>query len=611
MLAMRAAPIAAALLVGLVPACVRVARPSPRAEAPGPQAREAARFLADYEERYQELYTAWSEAEWAANTKIVEGDDSRVQAAEAARKRYAAFTGSEENIAAARRLLEHRDALTPLQVRQLEKVLYLAAANPATAPEITARLIEAEGRQVQALYGFEFKLHGQPITTNEIDRLLRESTDLAERQAVWETSKEVGAALKDGLAELRDLRNGVVRALGYPDFYSYQVSDYGMTTAEMNALMERLIRELRPLYRELHTWARYELAERYGQPVPDLIPAHWLPNRWAQDWSALVHVEGADLDQGLAGRDPEWIVRQGEAFYVSMGFPELPAVFWERSSLYPVPADAPYKKNNHASAWHMDLDRDVRSLMSIEPNAEWYETVHHELGHIYYYLSYSRPEVPLLLREGANRAFHEAIGSQMGLAAMQRPFLAARGLVPADAKVDEMQLLLREALAHVVFIEFGAGTMPMFESSLYTGELPEDRFNARWWELAARYQGIAPPTPRGEEYADGLSKTHIHDDPAQYYDYALSTVILFQLHDHVAREILHTDPRSTNYLGSREAGDFLRSILSVGQTVDWRELLQEKTGRELTAEPMLEYFAPLLEWLREQNRGRRHTLPEL
>ena len=574
--------------------------------------RQAEAFLSQYSVEFQRRQTAWNEAEWAANTHIVEGDESRVQAAQAARTAYTAFTGAQANIQSASALLAtHSDELQPLQIRQLERVMYYAAANPEPAKEAVAQLIAKEGPHIQKLYGFEFRLHGQPITPNEIDEKLRSSTDLAERQAVWEASKEVGVVLKDGLAELRDLRNAVVRPLGYRNFWGYQVSDYGMTVAEMQALLDRINRELRPLYRELHTWARYELARRYQQPVPDLLPAHWLPNRWAQDWSALVQVEGADLDAALAGKNAEWVVRQGEEFYVSMGFPPLPETFWTKSSLYPVAKDAGYKKNTHASAWHLNLDHDVRSLMSVEPNAEWYETSHHELGHIYYYLSYSRPEVPLLCREGANRAFHEAVGSLMGLAAMQQPFLIGRGVLPAGTRVDQMQLLLREALSQVVFIPFSAGTMSGFERALYAENLPADQFNAKWWELAAKYQGIQPPAPRGVQYADALSKTHVNDDPAQYYDYALSYVILLQLHEYIAREILEEDPRATNYYGREDVGDFLRSILEPGSTVHWQALLKQATGSDLSAEPMLRYFAPLLEWLQDQNEGRKYTLPEL
>jgi peptidyl-dipeptidase A len=384
-----------------------------------------------------------------------------------------------------------------------------------------------------------------------------------------------------------------------------------MTADEMLRLNDDLNRELRPLYRELHTWARHELARRYGVPVPDQLPAHWLPNRWGQDWGALVEVEGLDVNEALRRRSGEWVVRQGEEFYRSLGFDSLPASFWEKSSLYPLPDDVPYKKNTHASAWHLDLDRDVRSLMSVEPNRDWYETAHHELGHVYYYMSYSRPEIPLVLRLGANRAYHEGIGSMIGMASLQRRFLAGRNLVPADAKVDSMAHLLQEALSYVAFIPFAAGTMTRFEHALYAGRLPANRFNEKWWELALRYQGIVPPSPRGEQWADGLTKTHVNDDPAQYYDYALSYALLFQLHDHIARKILKQDPHDTDYYGSREVGDFLRQLMAPGATRPWRDVLRETTGRELDAKAMVEYFEPLYRWLQQQNRGRKATLPNL
>ena len=180
-----------------------------------------------------------------------------------------------------------------------------------------------------------------------------------------------------------------------------------------------------------------------------------------------------------------------------------------------------------------------------------------------------------------------------------------------EAQVDATQALLKEALFYVVFLPWSTGTMSHFEKELYADELPPERWNARWWELAAQYQGIAPPTPRDERYCDPATKTHINDDPAGYYDYALSFVLLFQLHDHIARELLHEDPRDTNYYGKKDVGTFLRSILEPGASVDWKELLREKTGAELTAKPMLTYFEPLMAWLRTQNGGRTATLPEL
>lgn len=580
---------------------------APLDSAPEEQARS---FLAGYTATYLELQAAAARAEWDANTHIVAGDETNAARVQATGEALAAFTGSVENIERARALLARRAELGELEVRQLERVLFLAGDNPATVKELVAERIAAETAQNEALYGFTFRLDGAELTPNALDEGLRSETDLARRRALWESSKEVGKGLRPGLVELVRLRNGGVQALGYSDYFAYMASEYGMTTAELAAEIETVNRELRPLFRELHTWTRHELARRFGQPVPELIPAHWLPNRWGQDWSALVEVEGFDLDPALAAKGPEWLVQQAERFYVSLGFPELPASFWERSSLYPVAADAGFKKNTHASAWHVDLQDDVRSLMSVEPNTEWYETTHHELGHVYYYLCYTNPRVPPLLREGANRAYHEAVGSLMGLAAMQPRFAQGIGLETGGAKPDPIQVLLKEALNYAVFIPWSAGTMFTFEKELYEG-LPSERWNARWWELVARYQGIAPPAPRGEEFCDAATKTHINDDPAAYYDYALSFVLLFQLHDHIARELLHEDPRDTNYYGQKAVGDFLREILTPGSSVDWRELLIEKTGSPLSAKPMLRYFEPLMAWLQKENAGRTATLGDI
>lgn len=568
-------------------------------------------FLAAYEVEGQQLYYAWSEAEWASNTHIVERDPTNAARTREAREAFVRFAGSVEHIDTIRAYLSQRGRLSNLQERRLEKMLYMAAEGPMTIPEIVQRRIAAETDQVERLYGFEFRLRGRPITPNDIDELLRSNTDLPERLAVWQASKEVGPVLKPGALALRDLRNQTVRALAYSDFFTYQVSDYGMTTDEMVRLCDNLVEQLRPLYRELHTWARYELAERYGADVPRLLPAHWLPNRWGQDWSALVEVEGINVDSAIGANTAEWVMQQGEAFYVSLGFDQLPATFWERSSLYPLPPDADYKKNTHASAWHLDLDTDVRSLMSVVPNQYWYETVHHELGHVYYFMSYSNPAVPLVLRDGANRAYHEAIGSMIGLAATQRHFLVNRGLADEAAEVDEIAKLLQEALNHVVFIPWSAGVMTRFERALYVDSLPGEALNATWWDLVRRYQGIVPPARRGEEYADALSKTHITDDAAQYYDYALAEALLFQMHQHIATEILGQSPYDTDYFGSRGVGRFLRNLMAPGSSRPWQEVLQETTGRVLDAQAMVEYFQPLYDWLVQQNQGRTHTLPDL
>ncbi|MCB9596836.1 MAG: M2 family metallopeptidase [Sandaracinaceae bacterium] len=573
---------------------------------------EADLLLAFYDPILLALSTEASRAAWVASTDVSEEHTGARTGADTA---FSAFAGNAEIIERARALLEHEAELDDITARQIHHMLELAAGAPMTNPELARARVAAESAQSARLDGYQFCLAReagectQPVTTNDIDRVLVESRDLDERLNAWRASKDVGPTLRDGLVELRGLRNGVAQEMGYQDFFQFQVSNYGMSTEEMMELLDRLVVETRPLFSQLHCWARYELAQRYGvTDVPRLIPAHWIGNRWGQSWPGLV--DGVDMDSMMTGREPEWLVQQAERFYQSMGFTALPESFYENSDLYPVPEGQTRRKNAHASAWHIDLREDVRSLMSVESTWDWFTTTHHELGHIYYYISYSNPDVPPLLREGANRSYHEGMGDLIALAASQPPYLREIGLLSDEQDIDEVRWLLDSALTGpITFMPFAAGTMSHFERDLYAGELPADELNQRWWEIVGRYQGIAPPEDRPSNGCDACTKTHINDDPAQYYDYALANVLVYQLHDHICRNLLHQDPHACNYYNRPEVGEFLRTIMTPGATRDWRQVLRENTGRDLTAEPMLEYYAPLMTYLQQQNQGRDCSWP--
>src|SRR6202011_4984658 len=282
----------------------------PLVAAASPVQEHADRFLKLANAGYQGLTRVNQEAQWVAVTDVSDAHDA---AAEAAGKAYAAFNGNPALITEARELMTHEKELNELTVRQLKQLLLNAAEGPMTNPELVAKRVEAETKQSSILNSFEFKLNGQKITANQIDDKLQKITDLAERKAIWEASKESGPALKPNLVVLRDLRNGVAKEMKYPDYFSLEVASYGMTTDEMIKMLDDWMATLRPLYLQLHTWTKYKLAEKYNQPVPKKIPAHWINNRWAQEWPGLV--EAANIDKYFEGRKPEWTVKTAEQFY--------------------------------------------------------------------------------------------------------------------------------------------------------------------------------------------------------------------------------------------------------------------------------------------------------
>ncbi len=594
------------------------AGPSARAAAhrSTPAEKEAEAFLTTVTSLLGPVAVSANLADWTSLTDVTPEHTGQRTGAD---KAMAALAGSKLIIEKTKALLKNRKQLDEITARQLDKLLLNAAESPGTIPEVVAARVEAEARQSGIMDGYGFcavlptpgsatRKPGpcpRPITANEIDDVLRKSRDLPERLRLWTASKEIGRPLKPGLVELVKLRNQVAREMGYHSYFALQVADYGMTVDEMMKLLDDALETTKPLYDQLHCFAKHELAARYKRPPPRLIPAHWIGNRWAQSWPGLV--EAANLDPLFKGAPAEGIVKSAENFYVSLGFPKLPPSFWERSDLYPVPAGVARKKNAHASAWDIDRRGDVRSLMSVEPNEEWFGTAHHELGHIYYFMSYDRPEIPYLLRDGANRAFHEAIGELAKLASQETPYLVKVGVMPEGKQPDATGWLLQSAMESIVFLPWSAGTMSHFEHDLYEDELPPDEWQQRWWDDVANFQGVVAPGSREGDLCDACTKTHINDDPAQYYDYALATMIKFQLHDHICSKILKQDVRACDYSGSKEVGDFLRGILSLGATRDWRAVIKEATGEPISPRAMMAFYAPLVEVLAKRNEGRDCT----
>ena len=608
-LALLVSPLIAALACGSpVPTVApgsSFAGPDPTVAVAAGSVREDARqFLAFYNHVLVDVTAEAQESEWRASTDV---SDAHAGERVGAEQVMAGFTGSEYVVRRSRELLARSGELDELTVRQLRAILLDAAAAPALDRDLLGKRVAAEARQSATQDGFVYCLQrqapgGKCVRTgsaNDLDAVLKGSRDLTARERAWRTSKEIGVPLRAGLLELRDLRNATSRELGYEDFYALQTADYGMSTAEMMKLLDDSLSEMRPLYEQLQCYARRKLAARYSQKEPTLMPAHWVGNRWAQSWPGVV--DSVSFDALYAGKSPDYFPKQAERYYVSMGFPALPQAFWDESDLYPVAKGEARRKNSHASAWHIDLQSGVRSLMSVVPNEDWFLTAHHELGHIYYYLSYANESVPPVLRRGANRAFHEGIGELVSLSVRQEPYLRAAGLLPANQKLDPTAMLLDEALDKgPVFFAFAAGTMAHYERDLYAGALPASELNARWWRYVAQYQGVAPPSPRDESTCDACTKTHINDDPAQYYDYALATLIKFQLHEHLCRDIVHADSHACTYWQNKEVGDALRAILRLGATRDWRQVLKEATGEELSAGAMLRYYAPLMATLQRE-----------
>jgi len=351
--------------------------------------------------------------------------------------------------------------------------------------------------------------------------------------------------------------------------------------------------------------------ERYGEDrvrPGEAIPAHLLGNMWAQQWTNvydLVGIPGAgpgyDLTKILRERgiDEREMVRFGERFFTSLTFDPLPETFWERS-LFTKPQDR--EVVCHASAWDIDGVDDLRIKMCIEITADDFVTVHHELGHNFYQRAYSKQ--PPLFRAGAHDGFHEAVGDTIALS-ITPEYLHRVGLldqVPGDE--GDLELLLRTALDKVAFLPFGL-LVDQWRWKVFSGEIPPERYNQAWWELREKYQGVRPPLERSEDDFDPGAKYHV---PANtpYTRYFLAHILQFQFHRALCRAAGYEGPlHRCSIYDNPEVGRRLKAALEMGAGRPWPDVLEVLTGeRGMSAEALLEYFAPLKAWLDEQNRGR-------
>jgi peptidyl-dipeptidase A len=506
------------------------------------------------------------------------------------------------------------DAETARKLDMLRNSISLPAPNrPGAAEElndIATRLGSAYGRG-------KGTLNGQPINGSDIEaemgNLERTPEELKEMWASWHDN--VGAPMRSDYARMSALANEGAKELGFADFGAMWRSGYDMPPEQFAAETERMWQEVKPLYTALHTYVRRKLNEKYGDAVQSRtgpIRADLLGNMWAQEWGniyPLVAPAGAgdigyDLTDLIAKKNLDAIgmTKVGEQFFSSLGFAPLPATFWERSQ-FVKPADR--EVVCHASAWNIDNVDDLRIKMCIKPNADDFITIHHELGHNYYQRAYNKQD--MLHLNGANDGFHEAIGDMIALSItpeylVQIDMLDSKDVPSADKDIG---LLLRQAMDKVAFLPFGL-LLDRYRWGLYDGSIPEAATNTGWNDLRLEYQGIVPPVPRDAAGFDAGGKYHIAGN-VSYTRYFLARLLQFQFYKAACDTAGWKGPlHRCSIYGNKDVGAKLNAMLEMGACKPWPDALEAFTGeRQMNGTAMVEYFAPLMKWLEEQNKGEK------
>ncbi|XP_047038254.1 angiotensin-converting enzyme-like [Helicoverpa zea] len=445
----------------------------------------------------------------------------------------------------------------------------------------------------------------------EISRILAHSRIESELLYVWKSFREqTGPKLKNRFMRYVQLANQAAENTGYRDAGDQMRAAY--EDPSFRASVEEMYNQIQPLYKQLFTYVRRRLVQRYGETSvrsDGPIPAHLLGNMWAQNWKSImdlvmpfpqspnVDVTAEMLRQGFT---PLRMFQMAEEFYTSMGLKPVPPEFW-RGSMLVRPAQRTVQCT--ASAWDLCNRIDYRIKQCTEVTMQDLVSTHHEMAHIQYYLQYS--EQPQLFRDGANPAFHEAVANAATLSVYNLPHLQRVGLYQNkshDPYEVGMNFLMTMALEKVAYLPF-AFMVDQWRWSVFEDGV--QNMNSRWWQMKLRYQGVIPPIPRHESDFDPGSKYHIISDQ-EYIKYFLATILEFQIFEQLCSVSGHTGHLyECDVYRSRDAGRVLSEIMQAGSSKPASEIIKSmtrgKTNR-ISPEALVKYFRPLELWLRVQNR---------
>ena len=454
----------------------------------------------------------------------------------------------------------------------------------------------------------------------EITLTMGKSRDPDELEYYWTQHREsTGTKMREMYKEYIELTNKAARMNGFKDGTEMKTNAYESDTFVQE--MDRTWQGLKPLYEQLHAYVRYHLHKKYGNSVVDPegpIPAHILGNMWAQSWGNIgdlvtPYPDKPSLDVTPAMQKQKWtpkiMFEKAEDFFQSIGFEPMTETFW-KNSLIEKPKDG-RDLICHASAWDFYSPDDFRIKMCTRVNQEDFVTVNHEMGHTQYQMLYRN--LSYLFRDGANPGFHEGVADILSLAVGTADYYQRLGLLSNDVdmgdKETNINILFRMALERLAFMPFGY-LVDRYRWDLYSGWADEHEMNCHWVKLRSEIQGVKPPNMRNDdEHFDAGSKYHVAGNVG-YVRYFTAFIYEFQFYRTLCLISKQYDPNDPlkplhrcNFYGSKEAGDKLRSMLVLGSSKPWKEVMEVMTGQpDMNTDAFREYFKPLEDWLIEENR---------
>lgn len=472
------------------------------------------------------------------------------------------------------RLKSFKETIPPDEhvLNRIYKILFNEFAGNQFDEQLHAQIINLSIKIEEKFATYRAQVDGKILTDNQIDEILKTSTNNHELKSVWEASKQIGEEIHQDVIKLVKLRNDSARLLGYDNYYKMSIELNEQNQDELIKLFDRLDEMTRKKFGELKKQIDEKLAENYKISENELSPWHY-QNKFFQEAPKIYSI---DYDKYFQNKD---IVKIAANYFngINLNVDDIIS----KSDLYE-------KENKYQHAYCTNIDRngDIRIVCNIKPNHKWMSTMLHETGHAVYD-KYISPKLPWILRTHAHIFTTEAIAMMFGRMASKAAWI--RDVIGIDENEFEKIRINSErtlALEQLIFSRW-VQVVFRFEKAMY--ENPNQDLNKLWWTLVEKYQLIKKPVDRNKP--DWASKIHIALYPAYYHNYMLGELLASQLFNYISNKVLMSNEHSLSFAGQKDVGEYLKNLFfNYGAFYNWNDLIIKATGEKLSPNYFAEEF---------------------
>jgi len=502
-------------------------------------------------------------AEWNANISGKEEDYSRFAELQT---KFSLFHSNKETFKRIENIKASKAITDPIQARQLE-IIYLTYLNYQADTSIQKEIIQIQNQIEQKYSTFRAEIDGKLYTDNDIEDILRTSTDNVLLQKAWEAHKKIGELVEKDIIELVKKRNKLARQLGFANYHEMKLKLNDQEPKEIEIIFDQLDSMTTDAFKQVKEEIDTYLAKRYKVDKSMLMPWNY-QNRFFQE---APNIYPTDIDKYYYNQN---LVSLTSQFYKSIDMPVDDII--ERSDLYEKPG-----KNQHAFCTNIDREDDIRVLCNIKPNSYWMNTMLHEFGHATYE-KYIDRQLPFVLRQPSHTFTTEAIAILFGRLS-SNPYWIMHSCNISKKEADKIAENCFKTLRieELVFSRWSQ-VMYRFEKALYNN--PDQDLNQLWWTLVEKYQLLKKPSGRNKP--DWASKIHIATVPCYYHNYLLGDILASQLHYYICSKVINdtSNIKYFDYYERKEVGKFLKEkFYAPGTSLYWNDLIEQTTGEKLTA----------------------------